>query len=231
MITSGEQTSTDNASSSHALPTLRGGDRRRFLRLRNLERLHTAARQRVMALTLSLKAERQKTKHLTTLLAEKETRIARLEERLRDKEAQRQELLRRAYKANRPSGERQKPGKKPGAPAFHRPLPRPDEITERRTFSLSRCPLCRHPVGPAVDTVVKYEEDIDLAPQKMVKEYTITRHWCAHCETFVKSAQVPPVSRIGPNVLGYLLYARYRLRLPLGKIQESLKDLHDFHVL
>lgn len=207
-----------------------GEIRGRFVRLRNLEHLHAAAKARVVTLAIALKAERQKTKHLTTLLVEKEVRIARLEEQLRDKEAQRQELLRMAYKANRPSGERQKSGKNPGASAFHRPLPREDEITERRTFSLSRCPLCRHTVGPAVDTVVKYEEDIDLAPRKLVKAYTITRHWCAHCETFVKSAQVPAVSRIGLNVLGYILYARYRLRLPLNKIQESLVDLHDFRI-
>lgn len=207
-----------------------GEIRRRFVRLRNLERLHAAVKARVVTLAMSLKAERQKTHNLTTLLAEKEARIARLEEELRDKEAQRQELLRMAYKANRPSGERQKPGKKPGTPAFHRPLPREDEITERRTFSLSRCPVCRHPVGPAVDTAVKYEEDIDLAPRKLVKAYTITRHWCAHCEMFMKSARVPVVSRIGLNVLGYILYARYRLRLPLNKIQESLLDLHDFRL-
>jgi len=30
--------------------------------------------------------------------------------------------------------------------------------------------------------------------------------------------------------MGYILYARYRLRLPLLKIQESLSDLHDFQL-
>jgi len=30
--------------------------------------------------------------------------------------------------------------------------------------------------------------------------------------------------------MGYILYARYRLRLPLLKIQESLSDLHDFTI-
>jgi hypothetical protein len=36
--------------------------------------------------------------------------------------------------------------------------------------------------------------------------------------------------RFGPNVMGSLRYARYRLRLPLAKIQESLRDLHDFEI-
>ena len=69
-----------------------------------------------------------------------------------------------------------------------------------------------------------------MRPRKTVKAYTITRHWCPKCEIFVKSQQAPDIQRIGFNVLGYILYARYRLRLPLNKIQESLRDLFDFRI-
>lgn len=204
--------------------------RRRFVRLSNLERLHAAAEARVKILASALKTAQEQTAQLSTLLAEKDARITHLEAQLSDKESQRQELLRMVYKKTRYHEVPHPRGKKPGAPAFHRPLPSPDEITERHTFSLTRCPACQHPVGDPVDTVVKMEEDIDLAPRKIVKAYTITRHWCAHCETFVKSPRVPLISRIGLNVLGYILYARYRLRLPLGKIRESLRDLHAFRI-
>ena len=54
--------------------------------------------------------------------------------------------------------------------------------------------------------------------------------WCSHCETYVKSLNVPPITRIGRNAMGYILYARYRLRLPMKKIQESLLDLYDFKI-
>lgn len=166
-------------------------------------------------------------------LRAKDRRIAALEAQLLDKEQQRQLLLSYLYKPGK-GGEARHParprGKQPGASACHRPIPPDAAVTEERTFSLARCPLCRHAVGPATDTVVKYEEDIDLAPRTIVRKYTITRHWCGHCETFVKAPEVPPIQRIGLNVLGYLLYARYRLRLPINKIQESLADLHDFRL-
>jgi molybdopterin-biosynthesis enzyme MoeA-like protein len=47
----------------------------------------------------------------------------------------------------------------------------------------------------------------------------------------VRSNKVPPdLERIGPNVMAYVLYARYRLRLPFNKIQQSLADLHNFKI-
>lgn len=174
---------------------------------------------------------RLKIKDLTRQLKEKDQLLAELEAKLADKEAQRKELLTYLYKPSKKDNPDKKSwGKKPGAPGFHRPKPRPEEITERHTYTLTRCPSCRGPVGQAVDQVIKYEEDIILVPQKSVKEFTITRHWCPKCETYMKSPQVPPISRIGLNTLGYILYARYRLRLPLERIKESLADLHSLQI-
>lgn len=164
-------------------------------------------------------------------LKAKDHRIAVLEEKLLDKEQQRKELLAYLYKPNKDKNRRlKKKGGRTAGLAFHRPAPPDAEVTEERIFSLNRCPVCRHQVGQAVDTVIKYEEDIDLAPRKIVKKYTITRHWCGHCQEFVKSLEAPNIPRIGLNTLGYVLYARYRLRLPIDKIRESLKDLHDFRL-
>lgn len=170
-------------------------------------------------------------KELTLKLKEKDIHIAQLEAKLEDKESQRKELLSYLYKPNKKDNPDKKPlGKKPGSIGYHRPKPKSEEITERHAYTLTRCPGCRGPVGQAVDQVIKYEEDIVLVPHKSVKEFTITRHWCPKCETYVKSPQVPPISRIGLTTLGYILYARYRLRLPLGKIKESLSDLHNLKI-
>jgi transposase len=81
-----------------------------------------------------------------------------------------------------------------------------------------------------VDEVIKYEEDKNIKPQKIIKKYIITRHWCARCETFVKAGEIPDIRRIGLNVMAYILYARYRLRLPINKIKQSLKDIYDFNI-
>lgn len=169
-------------------------------------------------------------KELMTKIKEKDRHIAELEVKLEDKEAQRKELLSYLYKPNKEEGKSKPRGKKPGALGFHRSKPNESEITERRTYTPRHCPICRNPVGHAIDSVVKYEEDIVLVPRKTIKEFTITRHWCGNCQTFVRSPDVPPISRIGLKTLGYILYARYRLRLPIEKIKESLHDLHNFKI-
>lgn len=174
---------------------------------------------------------RAELKFLKQQLAAKDQRIAHLEDKLKDKEQQRKELLQYLYKPNKDKSviPQKKGGRKPGM-AFHRPNPSDSEVTEERTFLLRQCPVCKNQVGDTVDQVIKYEEDIDLAPRKIVKKYTITRHWCSHCEEYVKSPEAPNIPRIGLNTLGYILYARYRLRLPVNKIRESLKDLHGFSI-
>jgi transposase len=169
-------------------------------------------------------------KEQTLLLKEKDRTIRELKGKLVDKELQRKELLSYLYKPGNKTDDSKPRGKKPGSPAYHRPLPKDSDVSLRHTYSLNTCPLCTHPVGRAVDTVVKYTEDIALTPKPIITEHTITRHWCSHCETYVKSPHIPPIPRIGLRVMGYVLYARYRLRLPLAKIKESLVDLYDFQI-
>lgn len=173
----------------------------------------------------------QKTvKELLRSNKEKDRTIALLHSKLHDKESQRKELLSYLYRPGKKSGLSKPKGKKSGAKGFQRPKPADSLVTEEHSYLLKKCPACRYPVGGAVDTVIKFEEDISLVPVNIVKKYIITRHWCSHCEEYVKSPEVPPIKRIGNNVLGYILYARYRLNLPFSKIQESLRDLHNFKI-
>ena len=169
-------------------------------------------------------------KNLREIIKQKDKKISELEAKLVDKEAQRKELLSYLYKPGKKDGKSLPRGKKPGSQAFHRPIPKEEDVTWRCGYTLNKCPMCFNRVGDAVDTVIKYEEDIDLKPRPIVKKHTITRHWCSHCETYVKSKQIPETSRIGINVTGYILYARYRLRLPIEKIRESLRDLYNFKI-
>jgi hypothetical protein len=161
---------------------------------------------------------------------EKDRTIALLHSKLHDKESQRKELLSYLYRPGKKSDPKKPKGKKRGAPGFHRPKPKDSSVTEEHSYLLKKCPACHHSVGGVVDTVIKFEEDINLVPVNIVKKYIITRHWCNHCEEYVKSPKVPSIKRIGNNVLGYILYARYRLNLPFSKIQESLRDLHNFKI-
>lgn len=173
---------------------------------------------------------REKVIELTKLNKEKDREIEELKIQLVDKESQRKELLSYLYKPGKKDVESKPLGKKIGAPAYHRPIPPESAVTAEHTYALKQCPICKGRVGAAVDAVVKYVEDIALKPRPTVVKHTITRHWCANCETYIKSPDVPPIARIGIKTMGYVLYARYRLRLPMGKIRESLRDLYDFNI-
>lgn len=205
----------------------------RMVEWRNLKTLHARAIAKIAKLETLL---RQKDEQL----AVKDTRIAELKQALLDKEAQRKALSAKLWKAKKDRSAKQaeqtganKPGAQAGHEARRRPIPADADVTDRAVFDLAKCPACKHQVGDVVDKVEKYQEDIDIAPrQKIVRHYTITRHWCPNCQEYVRPLDTPAqnLRRFGPNVMGYILYARYRLRLPLLKIQESLRDLHDFEI-
>ena len=168
-------------------------------------------------------------RNLREIIKEKEREISELKEKLIDKEAQRKELQSYLWKPVK-KGSSRPLGKKRGAPAYHRPNPPESAVTQTRTYTPNICPICNEAVGKAVETVIKYSEDIDLRPRPLVTKNIITRHWCSHCETYIKSPDIPPIKRIGPKAMGYILYARYRLRLPMERIKESLLDLYSFEI-
>jgi hypothetical protein len=208
--------------------------KKRLQQLRNVTMLHAKARDRIASLEGVIVEK-------NILLAARDARIAELETALADKESQRRELAAKIFKARKDTkadlslrtGSSRKPGGQDGHVSHRRPDPPESDVTDRAVFDLSVCPSCKGSVGDVVDTVEKYQEDIDLAPRnKIVRHYTITRHWCPGCQEYVRPVNTPAqnLRRFGSNIVGYILYARYRLRLPLLKIQESLKDLHAFEI-
>lgn len=185
----------------------------------------SVARMKKSAANYRLKISEQ-----AKLLKQKDKKIAELEAKLIDKESQRKELLTFLYKPKKEDKEKKPRGKKPGSNGFHRPIPKEEAVTQEYSYELKKCPMCHNDVGRIVDTVVKYTEDIALKPPPEITKHIITRHWCSNCETYVKSPNMPPITRIGLKTMGFVLYSRYRLRLPMNKIRESLRDLYDFKI-
>lgn len=157
--------------------------------------------------------------------------VSKLQAKFEDKELQRKHLLEKLYKPNKKSDQDKPLGKKPGARGYHRPKPKDEDVTEEIKFTPARCPYCKQGgcLGPAQETIIKFLEDIVILPEKIVKKFIITKHWCSNCKEYIRSDKIPAkIERIGPNTMAYVLYARYRLRLPFNKIKQSLKDLHNF---
>lgn len=132
---------------------------------------------------------REENKLLQSQMKIFERRIFELEVKLQDKEFQRKQLLSYLYKPNRETGEAKKLGKKQGARGYQRPKPKDKDVTEFREFPLSLCTSCESPLGKPVDTVIKYEEDIDLAPRKVIKNTPYQDTGAKNAE----SLSVPPV--------------------------------------
>lgn len=169
-------------------------------------------------------------KELQLLVKKQAQELKEVRSKLEDKEAQRKQLASYLYKPNKEEKLNKPLGKKPGSLSFHRPKPKDEEVSNIISFPLTQCPTCQHSLQAPAETVIRYEEDIDLAPRKIIRKFCIPRYWCSYCKEMIKSRHVPPIQTIGPNVMGYILYARYRLRLPIDKIKESLSDLHNFKI-
>jgi len=87
-----------------------------------------------------------KIKEQAVLLKEKDKKIAELEAKLVDKESQRKELLSYLYKPRKKDRTSKPLGKVPGAPAYHRPIPKDDSVIPSliNLFPLSFNPLITH---------------------------------------------------------------------------------------
>jgi transposase len=165
------------------------------------------------------------------IMLEKEVKEWKL--KFKDKELQRKDLLEKIYKSNKNNDNPKPLGKKVGAKGYHRAKPKDSEVTEKTEFKPTRCPYCKQSDGlnKPQETIIKYTEDIVIVPDKIVKKYIIHKCWCSHCKEYIRSDKIPPnIKRIGPNTMAYILYARYRLRLPYNKIKQSLNDLHNFNI-
>jgi transposase len=185
--------------------------------------------QLVTRLKNNIKIWKEKVNALKKELKAKDRLIKELQEKLTDKEQQRKQLLSYLYKPGK-KNDQDKQNRKPRSASFHRKKPDDSQVTQTLEFPICQCPRCQAKLGNIADTSIQYEEDIDISPRVIIKKFLIHRYWCSHCHEFVRSNQIPPITRIGANTMGYILYARYRLRLPIDKIKESLNDLHNFTI-
>lgn len=204
-------------------PLTRGEIHRRLQDLRNKTALHAAARQRALFF------EEENTK-LKKTVAEQDAEIERLRtenQELKGELAKERDALEklRALLFRRERPHRTRRAHTPitrTAASYRRPVPQ--EITEEQTVTLATCPDCGADVSAPVSSRTRITEDITLHPQPVVTAWTITRHWCTTCKKQVAGTipGVLPQTCLGPNLLTYVVLAKYRLNLPYGKIVDSL---------
>lgn len=101
---------------------------------------------------------------------------------------------------------------------------KPVNIDEEKTVFLTNCPVCESFLDRSPNSYERVVEDVVVPTVTKVTKYIIERQWCNHCEKEVRGTPVAvlPGSRLGTNALSLILLLKYRLRLPLEKIRESL---------
>ena len=120
-------------------------------------------------------------------------------------------------------------GAKRGARAGHKGAHRKqtDHIDKEIRVSLTHCPDCHTALARTDSCDTRVVEDIPVE-KVIVTKYEIERPWCVQCRK--EMSGVPrdtlPGFSIGLNTIVCILFLKYRLRAPLGRITEYLASQH-----
>lgn len=120
--------------------------------------------------------------------------------------------------------------RKPGGQAGHKGYSRksPRHVDEEKHVYLTHCPDCKKKLTRTKSVVDRVVEDLPVPVSSIVTLYHIERQWCSHCQKEVQAVPTCtlPGLRFGTNLLTFILFAKYRLRIPLAKIRELLQEMH-----
>lgn len=210
-------------------PLTEGEIEHRLVRLRNLERLHATARERIA-----------KQEHI---IAEQTARITALES-LNEKLLLRVEELERMVFGRKRSREETPPDTgMPPPPAvpipprspssYRRPVPPPAAITKEEHVPVD---ACRHCGGSLSDQEehTRYVEDLDLAKlraARTVTKITVERGYCSHCGQWTagRNLRGSPVT-LGENVRDLVCFCVTVLDQTYTQVETFLSGLCGFPI-
>lgn len=155
-----------------------------------------------------------------------------LREKLVSTNAHKDNLAGMIFKTNVKKSESEN-GHKLGGQPEHKGYGRekPKHIDQEKDVHLSDCPDCGNKLKQSITTYERVVEDIQ--PSKvLITQYHIQRQWCCHCNKEVRAVPQGTLEgfRVGINLIVWLLFHKYRLRIPLAKIEETLKEQYDLEL-
>jgi len=195
-------------------------------RLRNKEKLHQAARDRVVSLE-------QENKHLKQVIKERDARVDTLEEEVTTLKLQIEELRTMVFGKRKKRGTgtnntnksegRKKPARPPRTKQS-RPIPTDEEVTEIIEHPIEVC-TCGETLTEQ-STRTYYEEDIPLQ-SRIVRKHTVHTGWCVRCRKRVSAIPLPCAEVVlGETVKRYITYLSVVCRLSYSQIQTTLMDIY-----
>lgn len=124
-----------------------------------------------------------------------------------------------------------KRGAQQGHIAYTRHIP--ERIDRIVSLPLRKCPECGDKLpGKTQETRERHVTDIYFVARVKNTKYEIPRKYCRTCKKLVEP-QVPhalPHARFGLNLMLFVMYLRFGLRLPLNKVSEFFRTMHGFSI-
>lgn len=219
--------SVDNARVRRALKELRSGKKK---------------------LEEELKQERKIVQEWKKRYEEERKKNEEFEQKIKELERQRDRYRDMIFKPNRKKGrgaeadgdledlKESKRKRKPGAVKGHKGYgrTRPERVDEEKRIYLERCPTCKSKLNRSKTTKSHTVEDIPALEDSRTKvtRYQTEVQWCGKCKKLVKARAVGviPKSRLGVNVLLYVLVHKYVCREPWMAIVDNLYNWYGLRV-
>lgn len=197
--------------------------RQRLIRLANLERLYTKARERIALLETENRQLKERIKELEKRDSDKNIKIEALAFQLEQIQnrvfGKKPTLLRVMQKREH---------KERDISSYCRPVP--THITETRRHPVHACVHCARKL---VKTTVKtfYEEDIPLPIQTTVTRHEVETGYCPVCKRISSGCVIPSKNSVlGEKVKKYICLLSISNRLPHSQIKEHLRDVFSLSV-
>ena len=121
-----------------------------------------------------------------------------------------------------------------GAQNGHKPHNRkkPATVDQEKELYLSHCPNCDNELKQTNRIYTKTVEDVVVVKKTLITTYIIQKQYCKCCKQEVH-AIVPGLingSPFGINILMLILFLKYKLRMPINKIKENLKEQYGLEI-
>lgn len=125
-----------------------------------------------------------------------------------------------------------KRGQKKGHPGVSRKKPAEEEIQTEVEVELETCPECKTAFSGCKRIYERVVEDIVIQQKKDIVRYWIHQYECKNCgkKVSAKSPDIIGQSPFGRKLFAAVLLYRYRMKTPLRKIVECLKEIHGFEI-
>jgi hypothetical protein len=219
--------SAENGRIRHALKQLREGKRKLAEELKQ-------AIQSIKFWEKKCEEERKKREELEKRVRELERQRDRYRDMIFKPNVKKEEEVEEGEesKGRISRGIKRKPGGQKGHKGYGRK--RPIRVDEEKRIYLERCPDCDCKLKRSNTTKSHTVEDIPGIEQSVVKavKYRTEVQWCPGCRKVVKGRAlgVIPRSRLGVNVLLYVLIHKYICREPWETIVFNLSSWYGLHV-